>query len=67
MTLNEIKALDREYLTPAQVASVLGCDPQGIRVWAKQNPEGLGFPTCVIGSRVKVPRRSFIMWLEGKE
>ena len=67
MTLNEIKALDREFLTPAQVASVLGCDPQGIRVWAKQNPEGLGFPTCVIGSRVKVPRLAFIQWMTGKK
>lgn len=67
MTLNEIKSLDREYLTPAEVASVLGCDPQGIRVFAKQNPQGLGFPTCVVGSRVKIPRRPFLRFMTGEE
>jgi len=66
MSLDDLKRLDREFLTPAQVAEVLGCDPQGIRVWARQRPEGLGFPVCLVGSRVKIPRRAFVAWMEGK-
>ena len=65
MTLDDLKRLDREFLTPAQVAEVLGCDPHGIRVWARQRPEGLGFPVCLVGSRTKIPRRAFIAWMEG--
>ena len=66
MTLDDLKRLDREFLTPAQVADVLGCDPQGIRVWARQRPEGLGFPVCIVGSRTKIPKRPFIQFMEGK-
>lgn len=66
MTYNELKALDREFLTPAEVAAILGCDPQDIRVQARQQPERLGFNVAVIGTRVKVPRRAFLNWLEGR-
>jgi hypothetical protein len=58
--------MDREYLIPREVAAVLGTDPQYIRVAAKQEPERLGFPVCIIGCRVKVPRRAFIAWMEGR-
>jgi len=67
MTLDDIRKIDREFLTPAQVAEVLGCDPQGIRVWARQRPDGLGFPVCIVGSRTKIPRIAFIRWMEGQE
>ena len=67
MTLQEIKALDREYLTPAQIAPILGCDPQDIRVAAHQRPDLLGFNVAVVGTRVKVPRLAFIKWVEGGE
>ena len=67
MTLDDLRKIDREFLTPAQVAEILGCDPQGIRVWARQRPEGLGFPVCIVGSRTKIPRRAFVAWMEGKK
>lgn len=66
MTLEDIKAIDREFLTPAQVAAVLGCDPQGIRVWARQRPEALGFPVVALAHRTKIPRRAFIAFMEGR-
>lgn len=66
MTVNEIKVLDREFLIPADVAPILGCDAQDIRVAAKQRPDMLGFHVCVLGSRVKIPRRAFLNWLEGR-
>lgn len=65
MTLNDIRNLDREYLVPREVASVLGCDQYGINIAAKQCPERLGFNVAVIGSRVKIPRLAFIRWMEG--
>ena len=66
MTLTEIKASDKPMLTPADVAPVLGCDPQDIRVAARQRPDLLGFNFTVIGTRVKIPRLAFIKWMEGE-
>ena len=63
MTINEIKLSTKEILTPADIAEVLGCDPQSIRVRARQRPELLGFPVIVLGSRVKIPRRPFLRYL----
>lgn len=65
MTLQEIKALDRDVITPVQAAGVLGCDPHFIRLAARECPERLGFPVCVIGSRTKIPRVPFIRFVEG--
>lgn len=67
MTLDEMRALDREFLIPREVAPVLGCDPQDIRVCAKQCPERLGFNVAVIGSRVKIPRLGFLNWMDGQK
>ena len=63
MTLEELRASDKVFLTPADVAPVLGCDPHSIRVAAHQRPELLGFPVIVIGSRVKIPRIPFLIFL----
>lgn len=66
MTLDEIRNSTKEVLTPGEVAPVLGCDPQDIRVAARVHPERLGFNIALIGSRVKIPRRAFLNWLEGR-
>ena len=65
MTLEEIRAIDREYLLPREVAAVLGTDPYSISVWAKQKPEALGFPVIRIGTRTKIPKRAFLKYMEG--
>lgn len=67
MTLEELKNMDVNLLTPAQAAEVLGVSAQSIRVCARQRPDLLGFPVMVYGSRVKVPRLPLIDFLEGKE
>lgn len=67
MTLDEIRASNKAVLTPAEVAPVLGCDPQDIRVAAKQKPGLLGFNVVVIGSRVKIPRLAFIAHMTGEK
>lgn len=63
MTLDEIRNSTKEVLTPAEVAEVLGCDPQDIRLTAKRCPEKLGFPVCVIGTRTKIPRVPFLRFM----
>lgn len=64
MTLEEIKAMDQEIITPAIAAAVIGCNPHGIRIAARTEPQSLGFPVIVMGSRIKIPRRAFIRFLE---
>jgi hypothetical protein len=54
---------DRPFLTPAEVAPVLECDPHAIRLAARSAPEGLGFPVICIGSRVKIPRLPFVEFM----
>ena len=63
MTLEQIKASDAVFLTPAQIAPVLSVDPQVIRIQARNNPEFLGFPVMVAKSRTKIPRVPFLRWL----
>lgn len=65
MTRAEIEASALEFLTPEQASEVLGCKPYAINVQAQANPSMLGFPVCVMGSRVRIPRRAFLRWLEG--
>lgn len=65
MTLDDVRAIEREYLLPREVAEVLGTDGQSIRVTARQAPERLGFPTICVGHRVKIPKRAFIDYMTG--
>ena len=62
MTLNDIAAMDKDFLTPDEVAGVLTCAPQLIRDQVDTNPELIGFHFCKIGNRIKIPRLAFIDW-----
>ena len=64
MTLDDIKNMDKEILTPGDVAPLLGCDPNILRFQAKQDIKALGFPAAKIGSRIKIPKDGFIKWFE---
>lgn len=64
LTLQDIKAMDKLTLTPAEAAEVLGCDPQLIRVAAREKPGLLGFPVISMKSRTKIPRLPFIRFIE---
>lgn len=65
MTLDDVKKMDREFLTPAEVASILKCRPQNIRALGELAPEKLGFNFCFVGNRMKIPRVAFVKWMEG--
>ena len=63
MTLEEMKASNKLFLTPAEVAPVLGSDPHTVRCTARQRPELLGFPFTFSGNRMKIPRLPFLRWM----
>lgn len=63
MEVEEIRNSNKIWLTPADVAPVLHCDPQCIRVQAQKDPSRLGYPVIVMGSRVRIPRIPFLKFL----
>lgn len=66
MRLHDIIKMDKDFLTPADVAGVLNCTPQLIRYQAVNSPEKLGFHFCIIGNRIKIPKESFVRWMQEK-
>lgn len=64
MTLDDIKKMECNFITPDTASKILGCNPQGIRLAARQCPNELHFPTIVIGNRTKIPRLPFIKFME---
>ena len=66
MTIEEIRATDKAFLVPSDVAPVLKCHPHTINLAAKQAPAQLGFPVCVVGTRVRIPTVGFLRWYEGR-
>lgn len=65
MKLDDLRKVDRDWLLAREVAPILGTDPHSIRVAAKVAPGRLGFPVCIIGSRVRIPKKPFIEFMEG--
>ena len=60
MTLNDIQAIPRDYLVPSDICEYLGCSQYSINIQAQKEPEKLGFPVIVMGSRVRIPKKAFI-------
>lgn len=67
MTIEDIRNMDKDILTPGDVAPVLHCDPNVIRYQASKDIKQLGFPCSKIGTRIKIPKDAFINWYLGKE
>ena len=67
MTIEDIKKLDKDILTPCDVAPVLNCDPNIIRYQASKDIKQLGFPAAKIGTRIKIPKQAFIDWYTGRK
>lgn len=63
MTLSEIRSSDKLFLTPADIADVLGSNPQTVRVAARDNPEMLGFPVTRVGKMTRIPRIPFLRFI----
>lgn len=65
MTLDEVRELRTDIITPAQAAQVLKCDSAYIRVAAREGV--LEFPAVLVGNRVKIPREAFVRYMEGRQ
>ena len=63
MTLEQLQQSKQLFVSPADISSILGCDPQCIRRQAQINPSQLGFPVIVQGSRVRIPRIPFLRFI----
>lgn len=66
MTLDDIRAMDKELITAAEVASVLHIDACNLRLQARIDPSKLGFPVVQTGKTVWFPRRAFLRFMEGR-
>lgn len=69
MTYEELLTTDKVILTCEEAAGILGCTPQLLRIRARdpEKRKTLGFPVMAVGSRVKVPVKGLIKFLEGGE
>ena len=65
MRLAEIEMLDTDFLTVAQVAGCIHCDPQLIRDEAGKDPKYLGFPITKFGHSWRIPKVGFVNWAKG--
>lgn len=65
MTWEEIKKSDKLILTAQDVAPILNCDPQTLRLSAREQKELIGFNCSIIGQTLRIPRLAFIRWMEG--
>lgn len=64
-TMEDIEAMDREFLTPEIVAGVIGWDPYSINLQVKADPTQLGFPVSMLGTRVLIPKEGFLRFCRG--
>lgn len=63
MTIEDILQSTESFLSPADIADVLHCDPQSIRVQAQSDSSKLGYPVIVINRRIRIPRIPFLRYL----
>jgi hypothetical protein len=66
MTLAEIKAMEKDFLSVADVAGCLHMDQQLIRDQCERDIKWLGFPACRCGHSFRFPREGFIAWATGQ-
>lgn len=67
MTISEMRTSDKAFLTPAEIAGVLGSDQHTIRMTARYTPSMVRFPFTFVGNRMKIPRAAFLRWFDGDE
>ena len=62
-TLEYLKQKLPLTITPLEAAEILGVNAQSIRSQAHYEPDKLGFPVIVMGSRVYIPVKPFLKFL----
>ena len=66
MTLEEIEALPKDILVPADIAPYLGCSPYTINVSTENGQNPFPFPVIRMGRRVRIPKIPFIKAMRGE-
>lgn len=70
MTLKEVEEIPREYLTPIEVAAVLGMHPQDVRNHVRMSlakkQRAYDFPVLISGARIKFPKAAFLNYMRGQ-
>jgi hypothetical protein len=64
MTWDEVLKSDAMFLLAKDVAPIIGTNANHIQDQAHEDPDKLGFPVIVHGSRVKIPRMGFIYFMQ---
>lgn len=67
LTLDDLRNMDDEMLPPQIIAKVLGCNPYWLNCEAHAGR--LEFPHIMSGAKrrtLKISRRGFIAWAEGR-
>ena len=65
MTVDDVRAIKDDFITAAQAASVMRMDVSRLVGYAKEGK--LPFPAVMSGNRVKISRKGFLAWCDGKE
>ncbi len=63
MTIEELIRSDQVFVKPAEIAEILHCDAQQIRVEARRVPCRLGFPVVIYGHQIRIPREPFLRYI----
>lgn len=66
VTLEEIEALDKDILVPADIAPYLGCMPYSINVATRDGRNPFPFPIIRMGNRVRIPKAPFLKAMRGE-
>lgn len=64
MTLDDIREMRDDFLTPATAGSVMKMSPSRVIEYARSGQ--LPFKVVLSGNRVKIGRISFLNWIDGK-
>ena len=62
--IEQARKIDSPFLTPAQVAPILGWHPHYIRLIAREDPETLPFRPQIRGNRTSFNKVDVILWAE---
>lgn len=65
MTVSELRKIPRTYLTTTDIGTLIGIRPDTLSHQARTDPSRLGFPVCVAGDTVRIPKWAFLDWLLG--
>jgi len=67
MTLQDLRNLPDDTITPAMAADVLGCTAFLLGRMCQEEPQRIPFPFICIGRKTIIPREGFIRWAEGRK